>query len=68
MTRLPVLLFAFFAFLIFATSLLASESGPELQASEFGTARKPTMGKLRVKNKFRFGCDAMSKAIAFARK
>jgi len=37
MTRLPVHLFAFFGFLMFATSLLASRSGPKLQASEFGT-------------------------------
>jgi len=36
MTRLPVLPFAFFGFLMFATSLLASESGPKLQVSEFG--------------------------------
>jgi aldose 1-epimerase len=36
MTRLPVLLFAFFGFLMFATSLLAAGSGPKLQASEFG--------------------------------
>lgn len=36
MTRLPILLFAFFSFLMFATSLLASGSGPKLQASEFG--------------------------------
>ncbi len=36
MTRLPALLFAFFGFLMFATSLRASGSGPKLQASEFG--------------------------------
>ncbi len=36
MTRLSVLLFAFFAFLMFATSLLASESGPKMHVSEFG--------------------------------